>query len=266
VTVRTPAGDTEHCVLKLSEDLAEVEREASVLTMLATLDVPAPKVLAGPTVTAAGALLLMTEVPGEPLPWFGALSLDEANLTCDLLIKGVDWLHTLTPHVAQHAVEHTLPRFTLLSELSDIVSRGGPWLDVDVFAQALQVLHGVLPGIDTPLVFSNGDYNPLNFLHVGNQLTALLDFSGACFEDPYIGFAKFMIWGFDSGWSTGVKSGLIERYLYKHNVTRAAFAPRLVLRCLRHLQSSLPPTGEQDEVPRAYMMRVLLDGMAGLKC
>src|SRR5690242_7099919 len=121
VTVRTPTGGIEHCVLKVSEVSGEMEREASVLTMLATLGIPVPKVLAGPTVTVAGALLLMSEAPGTPLPWLGALSLDDAHLTCDLLIAGVDWLHSLTQHVAQHAVGGTLPRLTLLSELSDIM-------------------------------------------------------------------------------------------------------------------------------------------------
>ena len=266
VTVRTATGGTEHCVLKMSEQLEEMEREAGVLTMLATLGVPVPVVLAGPTATAAGAMALMSEAPGTWLPWDGALSLDDADLTCRLLIAGVDWLHELTPQVAQHALGRTLPRFTLMSERSDIVSRGGPWLEVDVFAQALQLLRQVLPHIDTPLVFSNGDYNPFNFLHAGDQLTALLDFAGACFEDPYIGFAKFLIWGFDGGWSPGMKSGLVERYLYAHHVGRAVFAPRLVLRCLRHLQHEVSLTSEQDAQPRAYMLRVLAEGMAGLNC
>src|SRR5690242_13291513 len=78
VTVRTPSGSIEHCVLKVSERPTDMEREASVLAMLETLGVPAPKVLEGPSVTAAGTLLLMSEAPGTPLPWIGALSLDEA--------------------------------------------------------------------------------------------------------------------------------------------------------------------------------------------
>jgi aminoglycoside phosphotransferase (APT) family kinase protein len=119
-----------------------------------------------------------------------------------------------------------------------------------------------LADVEVPLVFSNGDYNPLNFLHEGDALTGWLDFEGACFEDPHIGFAKFLIWSPDEyGWGTGVKAGLIERYLYAQNVSRREFAPRLALRCLRHLQREAPANGEEGALQHRHTLNLLEEGV-----
>ena len=61
-------------------------------------------------------------------------------------------------------IASALPRRTLLSELDGILARGGPWLSVPLFARIVQRLCPILERIHTPLVFTNGDYNPLNFL------------------------------------------------------------------------------------------------------
>jgi aminoglycoside phosphotransferase (APT) family kinase protein len=122
-----------------------------------------------------------------------------------------------------------------------------------------------LEDIETPLVFTNGDYNPLNYLHEGTQLTGWIDFTGACFEDPLVGFAKFMIWSFDSlGWGTGARAGLVERYLYAQDVSRSEFAPRLALRCLYRLQRDTSVGGEQDAFCRRAILRVLDEAMNSL--
>ena len=67
-----------------------------------------------------------------------------------------------------------------------IVERGGPWLKVQRFRRAVDFLREALPGFAVPLVFSNGDYNPLNVLHDGGRVTGWVDFEGACFEDPLV--------------------------------------------------------------------------------
>jgi hypothetical protein len=82
-----------------------------------------------------------------------------------------------------------------------------------------------------------------------------------------VGLAKFLIWGFDRlGWGTGVQVGLVERFLYHHGVTRTAFAPRLVLRCLYRLQRDTSVCGEQDRFYRQEILKVLdraLDDLEG---
>jgi len=261
VQVRPPGGDESACVLKASPLIGGIEREGAVLPVLARLGLPVPAVLAGPAshpdYPHAGALLVLSELPGTGLPWI-EVTLQEADLTCRLHRRALARLHQLTEPLSCDEVAHVLPRRTLLSELEEIVTRGGPWLSVPRFAQTVERLRPILERIQTPLVFTNGDYNPLNFLHEGDELTGWLDFTHACFEDPYVGLAKFLIWGFDRlGWGTGVQVGLVERFLYHHNVTRADFAPRLVLRCLYRLQRDTTVSGEQDRFYRQEILKVL---------
>jgi hypothetical protein len=271
VTVQISEGRQAHCVLHVDEDAEKTTRQARVLLALNELGLPVPTVLAGPvTVQRDGhsrAALLISELPGKPLPWFDLTDLDEAHLTCQLVREGVDALHSVTTRIDTHEVSHILPRFTLASELNAIRGRTGPWLDLPLFVEALELLEAIIPTITTPLVFSNGDYNPVNFLHVGRELSGLVDFEYACFEDPYIGFAKFFLWADDSGWWAGRKAGLVERYLYAHEVAPRDFLPRLVLRGLRHLQESGMEAARSQNafVPPEYMLSVIADGVARLR-
>ena len=255
-------GDKEQvCVLKAGRFIGEAEREAALLPALARLGLPVPRLLAGPALhpdyPGAGPFLVISELPGRPLPWIGA-NLEQADLACRLLFQGVERLHQLTPALRGEAAAALLEEKTLLSELQGIRSRGGPWFDHPLFSTAVEHLVPVLADVRENLVFSNGDYNPLNFLYEGNHLTGWIDFGLACFEDPYVGFAKFIIWGDDSyGWGTGVKAGLVEHYLYTHNLSRVEFSPRLALRCLWHLQREISVSGEADAAYREAVLKVL---------
>ena len=268
VTVETAEGIQAPCVLLVDEDTEKISRQAQVLQALDGMGLPVPRVLSGPvTVQREGrsqATLLVSEQRGEPLSWFGPQDLDEASRTCQLVGEAVDALHSVSARIAAHSVSRILPRVTLASELNALHARTGPWRDLPLFAEALALLEALVPTITTPLVFSNGDYNPVNFLHVGAELTGLVDFENACFEDPYIGFAKFFLWADDSGWWTGVKSGLVERYLYAHNVAPLDFLPRLVLRGLRHLQES-HASAQNAYVAPEYQLNVIAAALKRLK-
>jgi len=261
ITVQTPGGQEDVCVLKAAPLIGGVEREGTVLPVLARLGLPVPTVLAGPVVHPdypnAGALVVLSELDGKPLPWLEA-AIDEVDLTCRLLQQGVAALHRLTPKIRQTDRANSLPEHSMLAELEGIVDRGGFWQEVKSFSEAVQRLMPAVASIQTPLVFSNGDYNPLNFLYDGERLSGWIDFTGACFEDPHIGFAKFVIWAFDSyGWGAGAKSGLVERYLYAQNVSRSEFAPRLALRCLWRLQRDVSVAGDKDAFERESILTVL---------
>jgi aminoglycoside phosphotransferase (APT) family kinase protein len=261
VAVETAGGSVERCVVKIGEQPGVLAHEARVLRALAELGLPVPRVLCGPTALPeeGATAVVLSELPGMPLPWLGLTDLNEAHLTCELLRNGIDALHELTGAMARHEVGAALPRLTLTSELAAIMKRGGPWLDVPLYGEAVQWLQSALPRIETPLVFSNGDYNPLNFLHTEGTLTGWLDFENACFEDPYIGFAKFMLWTSDDyGWGAGAKAGLVQRFLYAHDVDRSAFAPRLALRCLRDLQER----GDANPVGKSAMHDSILKMLA----
>jgi aminoglycoside phosphotransferase len=267
VSVRTPSGAASCCVVKRGRPADLLEREAGVLRALSATDLPVPRVIAGPLTVAdtsdSAGLLLMSELPGEPLPWLGAPSLGEAALTCRLLIDAVGRLHALTDPMRRHLTD--LPGVSLTAELESIVASGGPWLEVAHFSRAVDILRGALPVFAAPLVFSNGDYNPLNVLHDGGRFTGWVDFENACFEDPHVGFAKFLIWQLDDyGWGTGAKAGLVERYLYARDVSRREFGPRLALRCLRHLQQEVPPTGEEHARQREHVHGLLHQGLTAI--
>ncbi len=265
--VRAPDGTTANCVIKTSERIELIEREARVLGALAELGLPVPIVLAGPArmtdQPGIYAVIALSELPGQPLPWLGTTSLAEADLTCRLLIQGVAQLHQLTERVSRHEIAKIVPRTTLSAELNAIVELGGGWLEVDLFVRAVAYLHSKLDDVQIPLAFSNGDYNPLNFLHDGTVLTGYVDFEHACFEDPHAGFAKFLTLSFDAyGWGTGMKVGLVERYLYTQDISRREFVPRLVLRCLQRLQREVSVTGNADVIQRRHMLNVLQESVA----
>lgn len=181
VRVRTASGEEQGCVLKADPLIRGIEREGALLPVLARLGLCVPSVLAGPIAHPdypnAGALLVLSEMRGEPLPWLDA-TLAEADLTCRLLQEGVGAMHHLTEQIRREDVAMILPQRTMLSELEGIRQRGGPWLDVPLFSKAMWRLLAVLEQIGTPLAFSNGDYNPLNFLWDGERLSGWIDFAG----------------------------------------------------------------------------------------
>ena len=75
VVVRTPAGTTDQCVVKTGLSLESLAREAKVLRALAEIGLPVPAVLAGPVALPQaaniGGAMLLSELPGQPLPWLG---------------------------------------------------------------------------------------------------------------------------------------------------------------------------------------------------
>ena len=205
----------------------------------------------------------MSALPGRPLPFVGA-DLDELDLTCRLLHEGVRRLHQLTPAIREHDVASLLPENTLMGELAEIVACGGPWLDVPEYRAAVERVEEGLDAVEGPLVFTNGDYNPMNFLFEDDQLTGWLDFSLSCFQDPYVGLCKFMIWSFDRGWAQGAKCGLVERFLFAEDVSFLQFAPRLCIRCLRMLQREVSAQGSDHRAYRDHVLALLDRGLCAL--
>jgi len=276
VRIRSPVGK-QIVYLRKDPKRGGVELEAALLPVLAKLGLPVPELLAGPIVDPASAdavpVTVISAVPGESLLDFSwEAKGNDAYIAMQLVMEGVARLHTLTPALQQEAMADKIPVKTLLGELHSIVEQGGAWLDVAEFSKALIWLEKVLPGLEVPLVFSNGDYNPGNFLFsvstdvssegvnhsMGNpgslaklphQLTGFVDFAWACFEDPHIGFAKY--WTYD--W---FPAGLVERYCWLHNVTVQEFAPRLALRTLWTLQRELEPP-QVDRQPSWYRDNLL---------
>ena len=260
VDVRMPGGE-QSVVLKADPGAGKLEREAKLLPVLARLGLPVPKLLAGPAVHRGYSdpvpMVVLSLLPGRTLPFVRA-TLDELDLTCRLLQEAVARLHGLTDAVRADPMGQHLPEMTLDGALEELAGVVGPWSEEKVFVGAVERLRPALAAIDTPLVFTNGDYNTFNFLCEAGKLTGFLDFSGACFMDPHYGFAAYVVWSIDEGgWGPGRKCGLVERYLYSRNVSQSEFAPRLALRCLQTLQSEISVAEERHAEYREHVLGLL---------
>lgn len=286
IRIRIATADGEQIVfLRKDQKVGGVELEAALLPVLLKHGLPVPKLLGGPIIDPesedAVPITVISEVPGESLLDFSwEAKGNDVYIAMQLVLEGVARLHALTSTLQQESVTNSIPVKTLMGELEEIQRRGGEWLTVAEFREALKCLEKRLPAVETPLVFSSGDYNPGNFLFsrcsivneedldhlVGNpgnlvnmpfQLTGFVDFSWACFEDPHIGFAKY--WTYD--W---FPAGMIERYLYVNQLSPREFAPRLALRCLWTLQREVaPPTIDEGSTRyRANLLGLLKSAMA----
>lgn len=263
VRLQMPDDSTQRCVVKIDHP-SLIEREVQVLRLLAGVGLAVPEVLSEPVPLPSQerTMVILSVLPGHSLPWCGSTSLAEADLACRLTLEGVARLHHLTSRVQEADAASLLPQNTLSAEYAATIVEAGEWRNIGIFQQAVEAVGGTLGKIATPLVFSNGDYNPLNFLCDGQALSGFVDFAGACFENPHIGFVKFLVWSRDEyGWGTGKKAGLVERYLYTRNVSRRTFAPILVLRCLRHLIREVSPADSKDKAAYEHITQLMAEGV-----
>jgi aminoglycoside phosphotransferase (APT) family kinase protein len=244
--------------LNLRQDLhvGGVETEARLLPVLARWGLPVPELLAGPVTDPdrpeLSPVTVLTVLPGKDLgtlSWTGSVPPRRIAWAGGLVLEAVARLHALTEPLDREEVARHLRRTSLSTIFESILERGGPWLEEPVFTEAAKRLKPILAELNAPLVFSNGDYNPGNFLSDGERLTGFVDFGLSCFEDPHYGFAKY--WTYD--WSPFNHAGLVERYLVSQGLTLPDFAPRLAVRCLWTLQREIAVEGE----PSAYRSAVL---------
>jgi aminoglycoside phosphotransferase len=239
VTVTRPDGSEQKVVVKMSDCLNGVLTEAELLPVLTRLGLPVPAVLAPPAFDPqnphTGPALVLSYLPGSDLQRLSEASPRGLETAGRLVMDGIARLHALTGAIRRQEVGHHLPQITLLTELRMVVERGGPWLQVPLFREAVQQLVPILAQIRTPLEFSNGDYQPANFLTDGESVTGFVDFVVACFEDPHYGVAKYRV--YDMAPLNG--AGFVEQYLEAHHLSEAEFAPRLAVRCLWTLQKEI---------------------------
>ncbi len=193
VRVEIPGAAEAEVVLRIARNRDGVEREARIFPVLARLGLPVSVILAGPVTDPdapdQGALTVNSLLPGQTLQVWSTESAAGLELASRLVIEAVTRLHRLTEPLSREAVAPTLPRKTLLSDLQILLNDRNPWMQEPVFTEAADRLLPIVEAVKTPLVFSNGDYQPANFLSDGEQLTGFVDFEKACFEDPLITIA-----------------------------------------------------------------------------
>lgn len=264
VTVALPSGaDYDFVVRKVRHRRGSVEREAALYPVLARLGMPTPQVLAGPAVNprqpGEPPAVILSILPGmnlQELSTRGGRNLVRAQ---DLLIGAVSWMHRVTSQVAASPAGRLVPHGGLAEHLDLVLHKQGPWQQEVVFRDAALRLRRVVEHIRTPLVFSNGDYNPANFLVENGRISGFVDFEHAWFEDPLYGFAKYPIYDL----RPLNHSGVIAAFLKRHGFTDRDFAPRLALGCLAALSRELPVRGGNRKY-RAHVLRLLNEQLARL--
>jgi aminoglycoside phosphotransferase len=259
VEVQRRDGRRETVVLR-SPRGGSVEAEADLLRFLGGSGLPVPKLLAGPAPTpSGGSMILLSLLPGIDLQKFSMGSPDRLEASKRILLGGISRLSALTDPLSEGLDGRGIPRRTLREQFEVAADGASDWAGVPAFRSASEALRPILASIDTPLVFTNGDYQPGNFLTDGHMVTGFLDFEGACFQDPLIGFAKYPIYDLHPL----NKGGLIEYMLKTFHYTKHDFAPRLALGCLTILRKEIAAHESPSDDPsyREHVLALLSDSV-----
>ena len=254
VDVQLPDGSTNSVVVRIARH-GSVEIEARLLAVLTQLDFPAPRVLKGPSTDPGTkqSFTVLSLLSGSNLQSLAEASTEGINLAKRLLIEGITRLTGVTDELSRQPIAATLPHLDLLTQFETCHDPQGPWSNVPPFVLAVERLAPVLQAIGEPLVFTNGDYQPANFLAEGGELSGVVDFESAAFQDPLIGFAKYPI--YDLHPLNG--AGVVDDFLGVGGYNRQDFAPRLALGCLMTLQREISVEGG-DEHEHQYRERVMM--------
>ena len=260
VLISLPNGEQRDVVLRMSRKPLGVERETRLLPILSHLGLPVPKVLSeissDPNNADAGCMTVLSFLPDENLQTWSCESSAGLEMATEMVIEAVTHLHQLTEPLSQEKISDWLPRKNLASELQDVIRGADLWIGNVVFSKAIEKLKPVVDSIQTPLIFSNGDYQPGNFLSNGKELTGFVDFESACFEDPHIGFAKYRIYDLHPL----NKAGVVERYLNINNLSESDFAPRLAMQCLWTLENEIPVSVSNRDYGQ-HVLRLLYNSL-----
>jgi hypothetical protein len=198
-------------------------------------------------------------LPGQNLQHLSESSEQGCQLAARLVIEATSRLALLTPDIEQQVSPDLIPRRTLTHQLAMIVNDGSPWLQDKRFLEAIKKLAFVFRQITDPLVFTNGDYQPANFLTDDEKVTGFVDFEHASYQDFLFGFVKYPIYDLHPL----NKGGMISHLLKAKGISFAQFAPRLALGCLQTLQQEIPITEGADRY-RHHVTGLLKAAVAAL--
>lgn len=231
----------------------DVENEVKIFRALKEFGLPVPEVLVEPFKNEEGKhVAILSLLPGENLRKLGMRSDKGLSQAKELLVQAVIALTSATDFVRKHEVSKIIPSISLMKELEDINVEENSWFKEEVFQNAVQKLKDVLKNITTPLVLSNGDYQPGNFLAQDGKITGFLDFESLSFQDPIMGFVKYPIYDLLPLSRTDV----VKIFLDKKGFSEKDFNKRLALGCLKVLKKEIPVSGG-DEETQTYRNRVL---------
>src|SRR3989344_975390 len=230
-----------------------MEPNSKLFSALREYGLSVPQVLSEPFKTEGGEYAAVYSLlPGENLQKLSMRSDEDLVLAKELLVQAVIKLMDATDFIKKHEMSKTLPNITLTDELEALNTKDNPWLEEEIYKVAIRKLQNILKDIKTPLVLSNGDYQPGNFLAQDGKITGFLDFESPSFQDPMMGFVKYPIYDLDP---LG-KTDIIKVFLNRKGFSEVDFNYRLVLGCLKILKKEIPVSGGDKET-QGYRSRVL---------
>ena len=252
VSVTTKDNKVATVVLRKNRH-GDVRKEIQILRALKEFGLPVPEILCEPFETENDEYAaIYSLLPGENLQKLSMRSESDLVLAKNLLVEAVVKLMDATDFIRKHEVSKILPSITLTDELEALNTKDNPWLVEKIYQDAIQKLQKILSDVKTPLVLSNGDYQPGNFLTQDGKITGFLDFESPSFQDPMMGFVKYPIYDLDP---LG-KTDIVKVFLDRKGFSEEDFNYRLVLGCLKILKKEIPLSGGNDET-QEYRNRVL---------
>jgi len=252
VEVKTKYGELKKMVLRKTRQ-GNVKKEVQIIKLLEEFGLPVPKILHLPFKNENGEYVaIYSLLPGENLQKLSMGSKKELNEAKRLLILAVTKLMNTTQFIRRSKLSRVLPTITLDSELKNLNTKENPWFKEERFQSAIKKLKIATKNINTPLVFSNGDYQPGNFLAKNGKISGFLDFESPSFQDPLMGFVKYPIYDL----IPLSRINLIKLFLKRNNFSRKDFNIRLAIGCLKTLKKEIPVNGGNKEVQK-YRKRVL---------
>jgi Phosphotransferase enzyme family len=251
VEVKTADDNFRKVVLRKTRH-GDIRLEVKMLQSLHKFGLPVPQVLSKPFKNEYGEwCAIYSFLPGENLQKLSSRSEEGLQQAKELLIQAVQKLISASEFIATQKELKDLPRITLTQELEKITQKKDAWLADPLFQSAVTYLGNKLPAINTPLVLTNGDYQPGNFLAQGNRLTGFLDFESPSFQDPMMGFVKYPIYDL----KPLSRTDIIDRFLDAMGFSRKDYSIRLILGCLKILQKEIPLKNGDEEMS-SYGVRV----------
>lgn len=243
IKLQTKSSKDETLVLRKTRH-GSVQNEVKILQILKEFGLPVADVLLPPFQNEHGEFAAVYSLlPGENLQKLSMRGEPYLTQAKDLLIQAVLKLKEVTSFVSNSEVSEIIPEQTLANELESVKGSNNPWLNEEVFQNAIKKLEGYIKNIHTPLILSNGDYQPGNFLAEDGKLTGFLDFESVSFQDPLMGFVKYPIYDL----RPLSRTNLIESFLDKSGFSKEDFHTRLALGCLKILCKEIPISDSNTE-------------------
>jgi hypothetical protein len=251
VEIETVDGQNQTVVLRKNRH-GDIKNETRIFRALKEFGIPVPEILVEPFETDRSEYAAVYSLlPGENLQKLSMRGDKYLIQARDLLIEAVAELSNITTALRNHSVAEIIPDKPLLSELKSTYINN-PWAEEGVFQSAARILEVKFKDIQVPLMLSNGDYQPGNFLALDGKLTGFLDFESASFQDPLMGFVKYPIYDM----IPLSRTDLVNRFLSATGFSKKDFDIRLALGCLKTLRKEIPVTGGDAETVE-YRNRVL---------